>query len=383
MNLVFGISCDVTKAIRTEPPSGLDGVDSITYTGMYPLAALQVTDSELPVDATLWASSAYGHEDLLSNTNPAITYTLVAKPKPGETFVSKNVSFLFNLPLSIEENQERQGSAGKAVSAATTPQECLHACQADSSCASWYFNQKSSCYLNQDVPLNSYELGSFSGVRGSWQVSSNKNCITLSRPGDGPASGTASLCSVDPTYVNYVFGDTLQEVWQQFESKSWSKATNNTSAYGALVVTAQLDGPGAVELPISFGWDFPNRDHMGVNIGNFYSRSITSAEDAAIGALANQTSDLETMEALHDLFLNSSLPNWLSDSLVNTLSHVRSAWHTADDRMRQWEAYDCVNIDSVHNDGTFCVFLLLALTPLRRTSHSVYHVYSRCVVICY
>jgi non-lysosomal glucosylceramidase len=24
---------------------------------------------------------------------------------------------------------------------------------------------------------------------------------------------------------------------------------------------------------------------------------------------------------------------------------------TADGRWRQWEAYDCVNIDSVHNDG--------------------------------
>ena len=33
------------------------------------------------------------------------------------------------------------------------------------------------------------------------------------------------------------------------------------------------------------------------------------------------------------------------------LSHVRSAWWEEDGKWRQWEAYDCVNVDSVHNDG--------------------------------
>ncbi|XP_019862650.1 PREDICTED: uncharacterized protein LOC109591341 [Amphimedon queenslandica] len=37
--------------------------------------------------------------------------------------------------------------------------------------------------------------------------------------------------------------------------------------------------------------------------------------------------------------------------LINSLSHVRSAFWLNDGRWRQWEAYDCVNIDSVHNDG--------------------------------
>lgn len=57
------------------------------------------------------------------------------------------------------------------------------------------------------------------------------------------------------------------------------------------------------------------------------------------------------MSALHTPFFGSSLPEWLQDSLVNSLSHIRSAWWTAKGEWRQWEAYDCVNVDSVHNDG--------------------------------
>jgi uncharacterized protein (DUF608 family) len=47
----------------------------------------------------------------------------------------------------------------------------------------------------------------------------------------------------------------------------------------------------------------------------------------------------------------TSLPLWLSDTLINMLSHIRSAWWEENGNWRQWEAYDCVNVDSVHNDG--------------------------------
>jgi len=71
----------------------------------------------------------------------------------------------------------------------------------------------------------------------------------------------------------------------------------------------------------------------------------------AQASFQDQADNLDNITAVHQAFFNSSLPAWLQDSLINTLSHVRSAWMTADGRWRQWEAYDCVNIDSVHNDG--------------------------------
>ena len=45
-----------------------------------------------------------------------------------------------------------------------------------------------------------------------------------------------------------------------------------------------------------------------------------------------------------------SLPDWLQDHLVNSLSFWRSGFRVADGRWRQWEAYDCNDVDSVHND---------------------------------
>ena len=40
----------------------------------------------------------------------------------------------------------------------------------------------------------------------------------------------------------------------------------------------------------------------------------------------------------------------LKDYLVNGMSHIRSAFYTTDGTWRQWEAYDCDDIDSLHND---------------------------------
>jgi len=72
---------------------------------------------------------------------------------------------------------------------------------------------------------------------------------------------------------------------------------------------------------------------------------------------------------LHQGFFNSSLPTYLQDQLINSLSHTRDSmwWQqcphchvSADPRVngthgagfwRQFEAYDCPDLDSIHNDG--------------------------------
>lgn len=44
------------------------------------------------------------------------------------------------------------------------------------------------------------------------------------------------------------------------------------------------------------------------------------------------------------------LPDWLKDMLVNSLSFWRSGFWTEDGRWRQWEAFDCNDIDTIQND---------------------------------
>jgi hypothetical protein len=95
---------------------------------------------------------------------------------------------------------------------------------------------------------------------------------------------------------------------------------------------------------------------MDVNVGNFYSTLWASSEAVGTDMLADAAAVVSDLTALHSPFFTSSLPEWLQDSLVNSLSHIRSAWWTAKGEWRQWEAYDCVNVDSV---STHSALLLL------------------------
>jgi non-lysosomal glucosylceramidase len=94
---------------------------------------------------------------------------------------------------------------------------------------------------------------------------------------------------------------------------------------------------------------------MGEALGNFYGSLYEDSGDvaavlAAPGMLASVVGDLN---AHHAVFggAGSSVPAWLADSLINSMSHFRSVMWFADGRWRQWEAYDCPDVDSVHNDA--------------------------------
>jgi hypothetical protein len=76
---------------------------------------------------------------------------------------------------------------------------------------------------------------------------------------------------------------------------------------------------------------------------------------------------LEAIDAVHSVLMESSLPEWLQDQLVNSVSHVRNGYwfansscplcvHSLDPKVRdvlwrQFEAFDCTDLDSIHNDG--------------------------------
>ncbi|XP_019852028.1 PREDICTED: uncharacterized protein LOC109581956 [Amphimedon queenslandica] len=85
--------------------------------------------------------------------------------------------------------------------------------------------------------------------------------------------------------------------------------------------------------------------------GNFYTNLFKDSVDVAQKLGSDLSTTVSDIANLHTPFMKSSLPITLQDMLINSLSHVRSAFWLNDGRWRQWEAYDCVNIDSVHNDG--------------------------------
>ena len=92
-------------------------------------------------------------------------------------------------------------------------------------------------------------------------------------------------------------------------------------------------------------------------VGNYYSNIFKSSEEAALLVSSDLASTLQSISYWHSSMMidttNESvqtLPEWLQDVLVNGLSFWRSGLYLHDGRWRQFEALDCIDIDSVHND---------------------------------
>jgi non-lysosomal glucosylceramidase len=104
-----------------------------------------------------------------------------------------------------------------------------------------------------------------------------------------------------------------------------------TGAHGAIVMTASVPAATNATLTITFGWNFPARDHFGKVFGNYYKNLFASSAEAAFGVVAPSARGGALAEVVADIlamqspFHTSSLDPWLQDHLVNSLSHIRTA----------------------------------------------------------
>ena len=90
------------------------------------------------------------------------------------------------------------------------------------------------------------------------------------------------------------------------------------------------------------------------NIGNFYRNLFNDSISVGQSIIESTGDGLTTVVgdilSLHSIYYNTTLPDYLIDNLVNSFSHLRSAMWAANGTWRQWEAYDCIDVDSIHND---------------------------------
>ena len=70
---------------------------------------------------------------------------------------------------------------------------------------------------------------------------------------------------------------------------------------------------------------------------------------AAAGKLESVVADINSHHAAVAHPLNPT-PEWLKDMLVNQFSHFHMLMWYKDGRMREYEAWSCDDVDSVHND---------------------------------
>jgi hypothetical protein len=234
---------------------------------------------------------------------------------PAQTTV--NVSFMMTLPLAFEENTARPDATGAAVPSATSALACFYACSQTASCLSWSHDpSQRGCVLSTTVPLNFYAGNVTSGVKSTWVPDASRPCLNLLRDPrvGGPTAGNASLCAAPGTSFTFGAGDTASQVFQQFASgPGLSGGIHGPLAAVAATVAV---GPGAsVAIPLTLAWYFPNRDHLGKNIGNHYANDYAGAAQVADAMQVDALAALANISALNAVFYNSSLPPWLQDSL--------------------------------------------------------------------
>lgn len=365
-------------ALQTHPTTpGLKGVSALTYSGSYPVSKLSTVAADLGgLQADLYAFSTYKVNDMEASARPMAAFTLAASTTAA---AAEDVTFMMNLPTAIEPDMIRRGtplaSADQPAAGTTnTSAACLAACNANAACMSWNFvGASQTCTLQKDAPNVFYSLGNDCGLRGSWSYDKLSRCLTLNRPGTGGSNGNMSICassSVVGATASFGTYDAASGAFADLSTPSSLLNGATAGANGAVAVSANVPAASNATLTITFGWYFPERDHYGKVFGNYYKNLFASSSDAAFGtvapvhrdaALANVVSDVLAMQAP---FHGSSLEPWLQDHLVNSLSHIRTAmWFdncpnchkTADARSkgywRQWEAFDCPDLDSIHNDG--------------------------------
>ncbi|KAK8792751.1 hypothetical protein WA158_004915 [Blastocystis sp. Blastoise] len=346
---VFAIKTESAESaesalIRTHPPYNLPGVPSLVYSGTYPVSRLSIPQDNniFQTENTIYAFPHFVANNLNASLAPAINFVL--NTKNIKNYPVKT-SFLFTMSINMEENQHRISKSVLKIDNTTTSVDCKNLCIKEEECSSWTWKNRV-CSLNTDIPYNEFEEGSFSGIRGSWSVSPDGNTILLSRVGSSSASGQLAL-----SLGNSQDQKTLKiSLYIFFLCYTSSSLTNSYSSIVGIIVEVTVQPSERLSLPIIMTWFFPHHNYKTELLDNFYTHLWSSATDVYHYVNKDIASLVHNIMKYQESLMTSSIPNWLKDTLVNSVSHMRYAMYFADGRWRQWEAPDCVNIDSIHND---------------------------------
>jgi len=107
------------------------------------------------------------------------------------------------------------------------------------------------------------------GVKGQWKITGEM--LTCKRPGKFPNSGSTSVMSINTNKPTFAVTDDFRSVWEAFESSGrLRKRIEATGFHGTISVGAKLP-PGISEtLTFILAWYYPNRDHTGQRVGQYY-----------------------------------------------------------------------------------------------------------------
>ncbi|CAH1781975.1 unnamed protein product [Owenia fusiformis] len=361
-------------ALRTNPPNdpdapGVEGVSALRYQGAYPVSKLEVIDDSIPVDITTYAYSSYKVGDMNASALPSIAFTMVfTNPSTTDNVLTY---MIFNLGVGIEEMTQRTAKptddgktdwkSPRSIPVSNTS-ACAQKCKNSNDCKSWTFFKKTKmCQLSEVANLNTFNEDTNSGLPQEWVVSNvttdsgeGIQCLSSVRFGLAGPNGNITICGNNTSNTHFGTGATVKDVFANIHNQDPLHQNLNQNHPNAWIVSSVNLKPGETKSVTQvLSWFYPNRDFVGEIHGNYYSKHLYSDSLDVAQKMWSQLDDIvDDIRKLHGAFYESvGLPVFLQDLLINSLSHIRSAMWFDDGRWRQWEANDCTNIDSVHNDG--------------------------------
>lgn len=465
--------------LRTNPPGDLPGIDAIKYEGAVPLSKLTPQDSRFP-GVEVYAHGEMAPWDTNGSMTPAVAFTLTVS-NPTEAQIT--VGLMVALPLASQPETARAGAATRNHAGAASSLQCKMACDGDTMCRAWTFEEATSqCgFFDGGIPQNLYASGITSGIKGSWTATdhtlqhtragpapapgppNNGSSTCMSAPPDvgvdidngaelavfpvavgapgiascrstccqdakcsawvvadssAPAGATPPPCTpgkpccwhksgqitkrppcpfctsglnggggggkvggsdeqvgdfamhvVPSTNVVPFFnvGNSVSDIFAAFKNESSNIDPTKlamTATHGAAGGKVIVPAHGNATVTVVLGWRFEERYMSGQSIGNYYASLHPTATTAAEGFGTRLAKTVDLINGVHSAFFDAdSVPTFLQDTLVNSMSQWRSAFMTRDGRWRQWEAYECVWSIS-YSPYTYALTLCPALTDL-------------------
>ena len=178
--------------------------------------------------------------------------------------------------------------------------------------------------------------------------------LTFSRSGKLPLSGTIGVRAIGSGVNTAASASDFGTLWKAFaagHSIIGVGLQGEAPAYGASTASITLKPGETKAITFILAWYLPNRPFLTENPGNYYATLYRNADDVAEKVAGRLEDDWRTMLQWQQMMQTNSLPDWLQDSLINSVATMyKTGMRFRDGRWRQWEAFSCADVDPGHID---------------------------------
>jgi uncharacterized protein (DUF608 family) len=294
----LGISVgDETRLLSTVAASGVKGASGIRYWGHYPVADLEY-DLDLPLDVALRAWAPFVVGDVRTSATPAAIFEVRVRNGSAEKR-RFSLGMTFPGPSMLE-------SGGLRV---------IH------------------------TRLEETGLSGVVGEGGDYGVFERE-------PGGENPYASYVLAVLDEDPENVRIGGPLNhrgEIWSRF---AHSLPTMRPTDFGSsLVVDAEVESKSTRIVRLLLAWWTPGWRGSGsaITTGNHYANFYTTwfknaREVASFVSRTHESLMRRILAAQSEVFADSTLPNWLQDSLINVLHLITedSVWARSQPPLPTW-----------------------------------------------